>query len=138
MFFFLSLSYSLCATTDRHGLHRKCSLCCHGDSLLDFLGDRAGVWERAGGLRLDQVCRLLKAFRWCCFISIMSPLQVRPRRDAVCCLLGEQLLRHVALHPLCLLPLYLPPLRPHLLLLSSTECQQLPLHLEQVVRGDFF
>lgn len=47
------------------------------------------------------------------------PMQVRPSRDAVCCLLGEQLLGHVALHPLCLLRLCFPPIPAHHLLLPA-------------------
>lgn len=58
---FFVYSYPLCAAADWHGLHRKCSLCCHGDSVLDFLGDRGGVRECPCFLRLDQVRSLLNA-----------------------------------------------------------------------------
>lgn len=57
-------------------------------------------------------------------------LQVRPRGDAVCCVLGEQLLRHVGLHPLRFRHLYLSPLPPHLLL--SARVHPLPLKPRQV------
>lgn len=69
--------------------------------------------------------------------SLHSPifffLQVRQCRDAVRCLLGEQLLGHVGLHPLCFLRLYLPPLPPHHRLLPA-ERRRLWLKLQQVNR----
>lgn len=72
----------------------------------------------------------------CCFVfvhlhHVFFLPQVRPCRDAVCCLLGEQLFRHVGLHTLCVLYLHIPPLPAYLLLLSI-ECVQLLLKLHQV------
>lgn len=52
-------------------------------------------------------------------VKFTSLLQVRPCRDAVRRLLGEQLLGHVALHPLRLLRLRLPAVPAHHLVLPA-------------------
>lgn len=82
-------------------------------------------------VKCSMLCLFCFSFYFVQLHHVFFLLQVRPCRDAVCCLLGEQLLGHVGLHPLCFLHLYLPPLPPHPLLLS-TECLRLPLKLHQV------
>lgn len=70
-------------------------------------------------------------YRICCMMFNLL-LQVRPCWDAVRCFLGEQLLGHVGLHPLCLLRLCLPPVPAHHLLLSAEGLWLWP-HPNQVI-----
>lgn len=52
-----------------------------------------------------------------------SHVQVWSSWNAVCSVLGEQLLWHAGLHPLCLLHLHLHPIPPHTLLLHPDLCR---------------
>lgn len=101
---------------------------CSGVSLLSTPG--SSTWFTQC-LQLSTPCSACFYFYFVHLHHVFFLLQVRPCRDAVCCLLGEQLLGHVGLHSLCFLHLYLPPLPPHPHLLS-TECLRLPLELHQV------
>lgn len=78
----------------------------------------------------------------CCMMFNLL-LQVRPCRDAVRCLLGEQLFRHVTLHPLCFLRLCLPSIPAHHLLLPVEGLWLWPrpyqvIHIKRFVSCLFF
>jgi len=57
--------------------------------------------------------------------------QVRPSGDAVRCVLGDELLGHAGVHPLCFLCMHLPPC-PHHPPLLSTDSSRLRSAVEQL------
>lgn len=99
---FFLCSYPLYATAHWHSLHRMCSLCCHGDSLLGFLGDRDGVRERPCCLRLDQVCSLCLHVVSGLFVSSMSSVCSRyDPAEMLCAVFFESSYSDMLVYILC-------------------------------------
>lgn len=133
MSFLLTFSRALRATIGWPALHEKSTVPRDGDGLPGFLGCGGGVWESPCCEHVDQVCLvfffIIVRASACCSVTSNLVMQVWPCRDAVCSVLGEQLLWHVALHSERVLCLYLPPVSLHPPLLIP-GCFWLPLELQ--------